>query len=115
MKKVMKTGLTQPTKMADLVAYEEGSVVSRTIVDKKSGTVTLFAFDEGEGLSEHKAPFDALAYVVDGEAEVTIAGKPFLLKEGEMIVMPVNKTHALRATRKFKMLLTMMGMGTEYV
>jgi quercetin dioxygenase-like cupin family protein len=108
MKKAPKSGLTQPTKMADLAAYEEGSVVSRTIVDKKSGTVTLFAFDEGEGLSEHKAPFDALVYVVDGEAEVTISGKTFLLKEGEMIVMPANKTHALRATRRFKMLLIMM-------
>jgi len=108
MKKVLKTGLTQPTKMADLVAYEEGSVVSRTIVDKKSGTVTLFAFDEGEGLSEHKAPFDALAYVVDGEAEVTISGKTFSLKIGDMIVMPANETHALRATRRFKMLLMMM-------
>jgi quercetin dioxygenase-like cupin family protein len=108
MKKAPKSGLTQPTKMIDLAAYEEGSVVSRTIVDKKSGTVTLFAFDEGEGLSEHKAPFDALVYVVDGEAEVTISGKTFLLKEGEMIVMPANKTHALRATRRFKMLLMMM-------
>jgi len=108
MKKALKTALTQPTKMADLVAYEESSVVSRTIVDKNSGTVTLFAFDEGEGLSEHKAPFDALVYVVDGEAEVTISGKTFLLKEGEMIVMPANKAHSLRATRRFKMLLMMM-------
>jgi quercetin dioxygenase-like cupin family protein len=108
MKKAPKSGLTQPTKMADLVAYEKDSVVSRTIVDKKSGTVTLFAFDEGEGLSEHKAAFDALVYVADGEAEVTISGKTFLLKEGEMIVMPANKTHALRATRRFKMLLMMM-------
>jgi quercetin dioxygenase-like cupin family protein len=107
-KNALKTGLTQPTKMVNLIAYQEGSVVSRTIVDKKSGTVTLFAFDNGEGLSEHKAPFDALAYVVDGEAVVTIAGKSFVLKEGELIVMPANKTHALRATRRFKMLLIMI-------
>lgn len=107
-KNALKTGLTQPTKMADLIAYQEGSVVSRTIVDKKSGTVTLFAFDKEEGLSEHKAPFDALAYVVDGEAGVTIAGKSLVLKEGEMIVMPANKIHALRATRRFKMLLVMI-------
>jgi quercetin dioxygenase-like cupin family protein len=107
-KNALKTGLTLPTKMADLVAYQQGSVVSRTIVDKKSGTVTFFAFDEGEGLSEHKAPFDALVYVVDGEAGVTIAGKSFALKEGEMIVIPANKRHALRATRRFKMLLVMI-------
>jgi quercetin dioxygenase-like cupin family protein len=107
-KNALKTGLTQPTKMANLIAYQEGSVVSRTIVDKKSGTVTLFAFDNGEGLSEHKAPFDALAYAVDGEAVVTIAGKSFVLKEGELIVMPANKTHALKATRRFKMLLMMI-------
>jgi quercetin dioxygenase-like cupin family protein len=107
-KNALKTGLTQPAKLADLVTYQEGSVVSRTIVDKKSGTVTFFAFDKGEGLSEHKAPFDALVYVVDGEAGVTIAGKSFVLKEGEMIVMPANKPHALRATRRFKMLLVMI-------
>jgi quercetin dioxygenase-like cupin family protein len=107
-KNALKTGLTQPTKMADLIVYQEGSVVSRTIVDKKSGTVTLFAFDKGEGLSEHKAPFDALAYIVDGEAVVTVAAKSFVLKEGEMIVMPANRTHSLRATRRFKMLLMMI-------
>jgi len=107
-KNALKTGLTQHTKMADLIAYQEGSVVSRTIVDKKSGTITLFAFDKGEGLSEHKAQFDALVYVVDGEAMVTIAGESFVLKEGEMIVMPSNVTHALRATTRFKMLLVMI-------
>jgi len=107
-KNALKTVLTQPAKLADLIAYQEGSVVSRTIVDKKSGTVTLFAFDKGEGLSEHRAPFDSLVYIVDGEAGVTIVGKSFVLKEGEMIVMPGNKTHALRATRRFKMLLVMI-------
>jgi quercetin dioxygenase-like cupin family protein len=94
--------------MADLVTYQEGSVVSRTIVDKKSGTATLFAFGQGEGLNEHRAPFDALVYVLDGEAEVTLAGKSFVLKEGEMVLIPANKPHTLRATRRFKMLLVMI-------
>lgn len=98
----------QPAVLADLVDYQKGSVVSRTIIDKKAGTVTLFAFDEGEGLSEHTAPFDALVYLVDGEAEVVISGKPIVLKEGEMVVMPANKPHALRAVKKFKMVLAMI-------
>ena len=105
---VSKPKFTQPIKMADLVSYQEGSVVSRTIVDKKSGTATLFAFGQGEGLSEHRAPFDALVYVLDGEAEVTLAGKSFPLKDGEMLLMPANKPHALRATRRLKMLLVMI-------
>lgn len=105
---VSKRKLTEPTKMADMVTYQEGSVVSRTIVDKKSGTATLFAFAQGEGLSEHRAPFDALVYVLDGEAEVTFAGKSFPLKEGEVLLMPANKPHALKATRRFKMLLVMI-------
>ncbi|MGA3191067.1 MAG: cupin domain-containing protein [Candidatus Bathyarchaeia archaeon] len=107
-KNVSKAGLMAPTRMADLITYQKGSVVSRAIVDRKSGTVTLFAFDKEEGLSEHKPPFDALIYVVDGEAQVTVAGKSFALKEGEMVVMPANKPHALRATRRFKMLLVMI-------
>jgi quercetin dioxygenase-like cupin family protein len=94
--------------MADLITYQEGSVVSRAIVNRKSGTVTLFAFDEEEGLSEHKAPFDALVYVVEGEAQVTLAGKSFALKKGDIVVMPANEPHALRATRRFKMLLVMI-------
>jgi quercetin dioxygenase-like cupin family protein len=105
---VLKAGLTQPKRMADLVAYEEGSVVSKTIVDKKSGTVTLFAFDKGEGLSEHKAPFDALVYAIVGEAELTVSGESSVLKEGQMVVMPANRPHALRATQRFKMLLVMI-------
>jgi quercetin dioxygenase-like cupin family protein len=100
--------LAQAARLVDLVDYQKGSVVSRTIIDRKAGTVTLFAFDEGEGLSEHTAPFDALVYLVDGEAEVVISGKPVLLKEGEMVVMPANKPHALRAVKKFKMVLTMI-------
>jgi quercetin dioxygenase-like cupin family protein len=100
--------VAEAARLVDLVGYQEGSVVSRTIIDKKAGTVTLFAFDEGEGLNEHTAPYDALVYIVDGEAEVTISGKSLLVKEGEMVVMPANKPHALRAVKRFKMVLTMI-------
>jgi quercetin dioxygenase-like cupin family protein len=82
----------------DMIAYQEGSVVSRMIVYKKSGTITLFAFDAGEGLSEHTAPFDAIATIIDGEAEISIEKTQFLLREGQMIIMPVNKPHALPCT-----------------
>ena len=92
----------------DLIAYQEGSVVSRMIVYKKSGTITLFAFDTGEGLSEHTAPYDAVAHIIDGEAEISIEQTPFLLKEGQMIIMPANKPHALHALQRFKMMLTMV-------
>jgi quercetin dioxygenase-like cupin family protein len=92
----------------DLISYQDGSVVSRMIVYKKSGTLTLFAFDAGEGLSEHTAPFDAIATIIDGEAEITIEKEQFLLKEGQMIVMPASKPHALHANERFKMLLTMI-------
>ena len=95
-------------RLADLVSYQTGSVVSRTIVDKDAGTVTLFAFDAGEGLSEHTAPYDAMVAVLEGEAEVKIAGEPFLLGEGDMIVMPAEVPHALRAVDRFKMLLVMV-------
>lgn len=98
----------QAIKLIDLADYQDGSVVSRTIIDKKTGTVTFFAFDEGQGLSEHTAPFDALVYLLDGEAEIAISGKPHRLKEGEMIIMPANQPHALRAVKKFKMTLTMI-------
>lgn len=92
----------------DLADYQEGAVVSRTIIDKKAGTVTFFAFDEGQGLSEHTAPFDALVYLLDGEAEIVISSKPLHLKAGEMVIMPANEPHALRALKKFKMILTMI-------
>ncbi len=95
-------------KLADLVDYQEGSIVSRTIIDKKTGTITLFAFDKEQGLSQHTAPFDALIYLLEGEAEITIAGKPYYLKEGEMIIMPANEPHAVKATQKFKMILSMI-------
>ena len=98
----------QVMKMADLVDYQEGSVVSRTIIDKKTGTVTLFAFAEGQGLSEHKTPFDALVHVLDGEVEITISGRPFHLKKGQMIIMPADEPHALKAVTRFKMILTMI-------
>jgi len=100
--------IAQATKLTDLVDYQEDSVVSRTIIDKKTGTLTLFAFDEGQGLSEHTAPFDALVYLLDGEVEITISGKTFHLKEGEMIIMPASEPHALKAISKFKILLVMI-------
>ena len=95
-------------RLIDLVSYQKGSVVSRTIIDKKAGTVTLFSFDEGQGLSEHTAPFDALVYLLDGEAEISISGKPLHLREGEMVIMPANQPHALKALKGFKMLLIMI-------
>jgi len=91
-----------------LVGYQEGSVVSRTIMDEDAGTVTIFAFDDGQGLSEHTAPYDALVFLLDGEAEVVISGKRFQLKQGEMMIMPANKPHSLKAIKRFKMLLTMI-------
>jgi len=104
----MGKGTTQVTRLVDLADYQEGSIVSRTIIDKKTGTVTFFAFDKGQGLSEHTAPFDALVYLLDGEAEIVISGKPFRLKAGEMLIMPANDPHALKAITRFKMVLTMM-------
>ncbi len=98
----------QALRLADLVDYQAGSIVSRTIIDKKTGTVTLFAFDEGQGLSEHTTPFDALVYLIDGQAEVVISGKTLHLKEGELVIMPANEPHALKAVKRFKMLLTMI-------
>ncbi len=95
-------------RLASMVDYQSGSVVSRTLIDKKAGTLTLFAFDKGQGLSEHTAPFDALVYLVDGEAEVTISGQPFRLVQGDTIVMPANAPHAVKAVSRFKMLLVMI-------
>ncbi len=98
----------QAKKLIDLINYQEGSVVSREIISKKTGTVTLFAFDEGQGLSEHTAPFDALAYCLDGDMEVTISGNPIQLEPGEMVIMPAHQPHSLKALKKFKMLLIMI-------
>jgi len=96
------------TGLMDLVSYQEGSIVSRTIMEKKAGTLTLFAVAEGQGLSEHTAPFDALVYILDGEAEVLISGQPHLVKQGQMIIMPANQPHALKAMKQFKMMLVMI-------
>jgi quercetin dioxygenase-like cupin family protein len=95
-------------KTCEAVDYQKGSVVSSEIIRKESGTATVFAFDKGAGLSEHVAPFDALAYILDGQAEIFISGKPHVLHSGEMIIMPANKPHALKAIKRFKMLLVMI-------
>ncbi len=94
--------------MNELVAYSDGSVVSKTLIDKKIGTLTLFSFDAGQGLSEHTAPYDAFVQVVDGEAEVTINGEPHTVGTGQMIIMPANIPHELKAVKPFKMLLVMI-------
>jgi quercetin dioxygenase-like cupin family protein len=98
----------QAVALADLVAYQPGAVVSRTLVKKNAGTVTLFAFDVGQGLSEHTAPFDAIAEILDGEAELTIGGKEVVARTGQAVLMPANIPHALSATTPFKMLLVMV-------
>jgi quercetin dioxygenase-like cupin family protein len=108
-----KTGIDSklsatPNSLIDLVDYQEDSVVSRTLIDKKSGTVTIFAFDEEQGLSEHTAPFDALLYVFEGEAEVTVSGKPILLKSGTITLLPAGEPHSVKALSRFKMMLTMI-------
>jgi quercetin dioxygenase-like cupin family protein len=94
--------------LTGMVDYQDGSIVSKEVVKKKTGTVTLFAVDQGQGLSEHTAPFDALVYVLDGKAAITIDGNPFTVKAGEMINMPAHKPHALKADQRFKMLLVMI-------
>ncbi len=98
----------QVKNLSDLVKYQENAVVSSEILKKDAGTVTVFAFDKDQGLSEHTAPFDALVNIIDGRAEVSISGKLFTVREGEMIVMPANKPHSLKAMEKFKMLLVMI-------
>jgi len=95
-------------RLREMVGYQQDSIVSRVIVDKKTGTITLFAFDEKQSLSEHTAPFDAMVYLVEGEAEITIDKGKFVLREGDMIVMPANIPHAVKATKRFKMLLVMI-------
>lgn len=91
-----------------LVNYQEGSVVSRVVLKREKGNVTIFAFDEGQGLSEHTSPFDALVQAIEGDAEVTVAGKPIGLKAGDVVLLPAEKPHAVRATTPFKMVLTMI-------
>ncbi len=94
--------------LGSLVNYQEGAVVSRTLVKRPTSTITLFAFDEGQGLSEHTTPFDALAHILEGTAEITVSGKPITAKAGDAVLMPANQPHALKAPAKFKMLLTMI-------
>jgi quercetin dioxygenase-like cupin family protein len=98
----------QPLTMTELVAYQEGSVVSRTLIDKKIGTLTVFSFDAGQGLSEHTAPYDAFVQILDGEAEITIASTVHHLSAGQMIIMPADRPHALKGIKRFKMLLVMI-------
>jgi quercetin dioxygenase-like cupin family protein len=106
--KQKKTLVSKVLRMTDLIEYQEGAVVSKTLIDEEKGTVTLFAFGEGQGLSEHTAPFDALVYILDGEAEIIISGKTLNLQNGEMVIMPANEPHALKAKSKFKMILIMV-------
>jgi quercetin dioxygenase-like cupin family protein len=98
----------RPLNLEPLLAYQEGAVVSRTLIDKKVGTITVFAFAEGEGLSEHTAPFDAFVQIIDGTADVNIAGVVHPVEAGQIIIMPANQPHSLRATKQFKMLLVMI-------
>ena len=104
----METLSAEVKPLGELLQYQDGSIVSRVLLKNKGGTVTLFAFDRGEGLSEHTAPFEALVFVVDGAAEVEIAGKVYGVRRGETITLPANIPHAVRATTRFKMLLTMI-------
>ncbi len=94
--------------LANLIEYQAGSIVSRMLLQKANGSVTLFALAEGQAISEHTTPFDALVNVIDGEAEVTISGKPFVVKAGEVLLLPANEPHALKAIKRFKMVLTMV-------
>lgn len=100
--------LTEVLSIRDMASYQDHSVVSREIIRKPAGTVTVFAFDEGEGLSEHTAPFDALVHVLEGEAEIRIEGKPYTVRAGEIIIMPAGKPHALKAVTRYKMMLVMI-------
>jgi quercetin dioxygenase-like cupin family protein len=100
--------MSEILNVKDWIAYQKGAIVSKTLVEKETGTVTLFAFDQGQALSEHTAPFDALVQVTDGQAEIRIAGVPYHVGEGQMIVMPADHSHALKALTPFKMMLTMI-------
>jgi len=107
-KKTGESLIGRPISLAGLVDYQDGAVVSREVINKKTGTVTIFSFDEGEGLSEHTAPFDAMVVILDGEAEISIEGKPNRVEAGEFIILPGGKPHALKALTRFKMLLVMI-------
>lgn len=103
-----KSIVGQAARLSELINYQDGSIVSKEIIKNEKGTVTLFAFDKGQGLSEHTAPFDALVYNFDGKAEIIIEGRPHVLRSGEIIIMPANKPHALKAIECFKMVLVMV-------
>ena len=107
-KKEEQSTVIEATALLELVQYQDKTVVSRTLIKKPTGTVTLFAFDEGEGLSEHTAPFDALVYVADGQAEISIDGVPHEVEAGEVLMLPSGRPHALKALSRFKMMLTMI-------
>lgn len=98
----------QPLLLLDLVSYQAGAIVSRVLLKREKGNVTLFAFDDGQSLSEHTAPFDALVQALEGKAEITVAGKPMTVKEGEIVLLPAQQPHAVKAAARFKMLLTMI-------
>ncbi len=98
----------RPLPLLGLIGYQDGSIVSREMLKKPTGTITVFAFDAGQGLSEHTAPYDAFVQILDGEAEVSIDGKAATVKAGEAIIMPANKPHALQAAKRFKMMLVMI-------
>ena len=101
----------EPFNLKNDVAYADGSIVSKILLKKDTGNITLFAFDAGQGLSEHTAPFDAVVHILDGKAEITIGGKSNEVKAGEMLIMPANVPHALHASERFKMLLVMIRGG----
>ena len=98
----------KPFRAEDLIEYQEGAVVSKEIIRKSTGTVTIFAFEKGEELSEHNAPFDAIVQIIDGKAEISISGNKNILEKGDIIIMPANEPHALRALERFKMILMMI-------
>lgn len=104
----MEHDIAQVNRLVDMVGYQDGAVVSRTVLKRPAGNVTLFALDAGQELSEHTAPYDALVQVLDGEAEITIAGRPHRLRAGDMIVMPAGQPHAVKAASRVKMMLTMI-------
>lgn len=104
----LKELMAKALDAAEMIDYQESAVVSRTIINKGSGTITVFSFDKGQGLSEHTAPFDAFVYILDGKAEISISGKPNAVESGQIIIMPANEPHALSATERFKMLLVMI-------